>query len=100
RGGRDASSDLLVFRAQREHVAVDRDIDLTALARLQVVDVERAELLVNDSVRARRGRLDVEVVVLYQLRDLLRLRVVSKQSDWAAPVGEEIDLVADPHRIA
>src|SRR5262249_59795127 len=87
RGGRDAISDLLEFWAQREHVAVDRDVDRFGLARLQVVDFERAELLVNDSVRARRGRFDVQAVVLNQLRDLLGLRVVSIKSDRAAAVG-------------
>src|SRR5262249_32873296 len=86
RGVRDARSDLLVFRAQREHIAIDRDVDRLGLARLQIVDAERSELLVNDPVRAGRGRLDVETVILNQLRDFLRLRVVAEQSDWAAAV--------------
>ena len=60
--------------------------------------MQPAALLVHDDPGARRGRLDVEVGVMRELAQLLRLRVPGEQVHRAVAVGDEIDDVADPHR--
>ena len=67
---------------------------------MQVVEINGAELLVDDGARPRRGVLDVESLVVDELLHLLRFRVVFEKGDGAIAVREEVDLVANPKRIA
>src|SRR5215472_5064827 len=73
------------------------DADLIAL---QIEEPDRAVLSEDDRVGARRGRFDVVLLEPGQLRDLLRLRVKTEKVRRARAVRDEIDLIADPHRVA
>ena len=61
--------------------------------------MDLAELLVNDAAGAGGGRTNVFAGVLDQFVHLLCLRIVAEQRHGAVAVGEEVDLVADPHGI-
>ena len=69
------------------------------LARGRVEEVKGAELLDDDPAGAGRGRLEVESVVRQGLVDLLGREVIDEERYGASPVGQEVDLVADPHRV-
>ena len=99
-GGRgDARADLDVVRPDLGQVALERDRDGLGRARGRVEQAEGAELLDDDPAGAGRGRLEVEAVVPQGLLDLLRRQVVDEERHGALPVGQEVDLVAEPDRV-
>src|ERR1700730_213352 len=57
------------------------------------------ELLKNDSARTGGSRFDIEPVILDHLSYLFGTSVIRKQRYRAIAVGQEIDGIADPHRI-
>ena len=62
----------------------------------EVVEMDAAELLVDDAAGAGAGGLEIEALVLDDLLDLLRFGVVAEERDGAVAIGEEVDFVADP----
>ena len=73
------------------------DRHLVFLLRRRVVNMDLAELLVNNAARTGGGVLDILPGILDQLVHLLTGGVVAEQGDRPVAVGQEIDLVADPH---
>ncbi len=73
------------------------------LARLscgEVIEINLAQLVVDQSAGAARERVDVRLAgVLDALCHCLRCRIVLVQGHGAATVGEKVDHLADPHRI-
>ena len=65
----------------------------------EIVKVQRAELLVNDGAWTGRGGFQIEAVVRHELLHRARRHVVAEQRGRPAAVGQEIDFVADPHRV-
>src|SRR5437667_307254 len=57
------------------------------------------ELFENDSPRTRGGRFDIEPAILNHLSYLFSASVIRKKRYRAIAVGEEVDRVADPHRV-
>jgi len=80
-------------------VAPQGDGHPLAARRLQVVQVQTAELLVGDGAGPGRGALEIEALVLDDLADLAGGGVVGKERERAVPVGEEVDRVAHPHGV-
>ena len=99
RGVAQFARHVLEARPHFVEVGGDLDVDGVFLAAGDVVDVHLPELLVDDAARSGAGRHDVLAGVPYQLGDLLRLGIVAEESHRAIAIGEEIGLVADPHRI-
>ena len=95
----DLGADLLPVRTHLRQVARNRDADLARLARLQIVDVQRVELGVNDRTRPRRRGGYVETGAGQKAGDSARLRVVREERHRTVAIGEEIDRIADPHRV-
>ncbi len=87
------------MRTDFDQVARQTHFDGAGLVRLQIVNVECAELFVDDGIRMRRGGLEVQAVVLDRFGNLLRLGVVGEERYWAVPVRQEVDGVSHPHRI-
>ena len=87
------------MRAQLGHVGGDGDGDPARLSRSEVVEVEGAKLRVDDRPGAGRGRLEVGSVVVDHLGDRAGLRVEAEEGHRPVAVGEEVDLVAHPHRV-
>ena len=94
---RHAIADFLKVRAHRQQVAVDANADRAGFAVLQVVKVNRAELLVSNRARPRRRPLEIKPVVLDELIDLLRFGVVSEQRHRARAVRQKVNLITNPH---
>ena len=95
-------STLLQIRPQLRRVGANLDGNAFALPRGRVEQIEVAAQLVDDS-RAAHARAPHVVFLFGVLRDLLErsgLRVVRPDVQDAVAVGDEIDRVADPHRIA
>ena len=67
----DLLLDLLKARPDLRHVAVCRDANPLGLAGMQLIEINGAELLVDDGARSRRGVFDVEPLVLDELPHLL-----------------------------
>jgi len=87
------------MRPRLRQVAGHRDAHLLRLAARRVVHVDPAELLVDQRVRSRRKRLEIEARVLDFLLHGLRRGVVREQRHRAVTVGQEVHLVLEPHRI-
>ncbi len=103
--GRDVrAQDLLGFqlrevRARLGKVPCHPHVDDVVPAAREVDEVQRAELLVDDDPGPGGRSLDVQALVLDHLRHLPAAGVVREQAHGAASVGEEIDLVPDPHGV-
>ena len=95
----DAVGHLDVMGAHGRQVAAHFHLHGPRPAGGEVVEVELAELVVDDGARAGRGGGDVRPRVLQGLGHLLRRRVVDEQGGGAVAVGEEVDAVTDPHGI-
>ena len=80
-------------------VAHNRDVQSAIACGLEVQEVERPKLLVDDGVGRGGSGFDVQAIVLHDLLHLLRLDVVSEEGHRAIAVREEINGVADPHGI-
>src|ERR1017187_1689827 len=80
---------------------VGRHLDgyLVLLLRGDVVDMNLPELFVDDGARPGGGVFDVLPRVFDELIHLLAARIVLEQRYRPVAVGEEIDFVADPHRV-
>ena len=75
-------SRLATFDEMRPHfrqIARQRHRHRLGLAGFQIVEVQRAELLVDDGARTGRCRFEIQPVVLDGARDLVRLGVVVEQ---------------------
>ena len=92
--------DLLEMRPCPRQIAGDIDGELPRLPGRRVDQVNVARLLVHDGVRSRRRAHDVEVVVVRELQQLLRLEVVGEDVAREVAVGHKVNGVADPHRFA
>ena len=75
------------------------DLQPRRLARSRVEDVKVARLLVDHLARAGRGALDRETRVVGAPGDRLGLGVVRVEVELAVAIGEEVDGLADPHRL-
>src|SRR5579864_7796381 len=91
--------DLLKRWAHGRDVARQANLDAFRRAGLQIVEMNLAELLVHDGARSSASRFDVQALVAYRLAYLAGSEVVGEQRDRAVAVGEEIDLLSDPHRV-
>src|SRR4030042_27421 len=80
-----------------EHISGNGDGQGACLASDQVIEIEGAELLVDDRPRSGRGRLKVQSVVLERPAHFPCLDVIGEEGYRALPVGEKIDLLPDPH---
>ena len=90
----------LELRARPGKVAIHFDVELSRLARSCVsTKMNIAGLLVDDRVGTRRRIHDIEVVVLRELRELFVVEAVGEQIDCVIAVREEVDSIADPHRV-
>ena len=69
------------------------------IAGLQIVQVNRSELLINNGPRACGSRFEIEAVVLDGPGDLLGAHVIVEQSHRAFAIREEVNPVAHPHRV-
>jgi len=76
------------------------DVQLPGLTGFDVNKMDISCLFVNDCVGSRRSGHDVKVVVLGELRDLLRTHLIREKIRSMIAVRNEIDRVADPHRPA
>src|SRR5208283_206946 len=72
---------------------------VSRLMRCQVEELDRAKLLDHDRIRPGRGGFEIEAIAVQSLADLLRPGVVGEEADGSIAVGEEINGVADPHRV-
>ena len=95
----DLSGDFLEVRPRPRQIARHLDVQPPRLAGRDVEQVHVAGLLVDDRVGPRRRAHDVEVVVLRERRDLLRIEAVDEQIGRPAPIRQEVHRVADPHRL-
>ena len=80
-------------------VAHQLDVQSAIAPGLEVQEVERSKLLVDDGITRGGSGFDVQAIVFDDLFHLLRLGVVGEEGHWAITVGEEINCVANPHGI-
>ena len=80
-------------------IARDVYVHPVGFAGFQIVEIQRAELFVDDGAIACGRGLQIQALILQHLLHLLRARVVGKERDGAVAVREEIDFVADPHGV-
>ena len=99
RGFLDRCRHALEARARPRKIPIDLDVQLLRLAGLGIEEVDVTSLLVDDAVGTSRGGHDVVVVVMRELLELLRVGLIREDVPRVIAVGEEVDRVADPHRI-
>ena len=75
----------------------DVDVDGTLLAGGRIEHVNRAKLLIDDRVRPCRCRFDIHTVARQCFFHLFCAGVIDIQIHRAIAVGEEINLITDPH---
>ena len=95
----DHADYFLELRARPGQVAAHLDVESARLPCLCIEQMHIARLFVDDRVGAGGGVHHVKVVVTSKLSELLRIRAVSKEVDHVIAIREEVDRVADPHRI-
>ena len=100
----ERAADIFPVRAQPGEIAAHGDVDAVGGAAARIVEVDVAALLVDDRAAARASAarvqaLDVEVGVAGDLADRARAGVVGPDVRGPVPVGEEVDLVAEPDGI-
>jgi len=84
-------------RADRGEIALDTDVDVVRLVRLQIVELDGAELLDHDRIRSGRRGFEIESIAVKSFGDLLGLGVVSEETDRTAAIRKKVDRVANPH---
>ncbi len=95
----DKIGDMLKSRPHRWQVGCDVDIEFFWIARIQIKQVERTELLIDNRPRPCRSGLDIKSSVANDRGDFLALDVVSEQAHRPVAVRKEIYLSSDPHRV-
>ena len=79
-------------------IAAARDGELGVLARRRLEQVEIARFFEDNDARAGVECLDVVVLVVRELRELLRRNVVLPDVRRPVAIRNEVDRVAHPHR--
>ena len=96
--GGDEVRDAEVLAAGVDALRVEADVDFLAALRRRVELVQVAGVLEDDQFAVRGGELDVIFPEIGDLGSRAGLRVVDEDVHPVVAVGDEVDLVADPHR--
>src|ERR1043166_3344693 len=90
--------DFLELRSRPREIAGHFDVELLRLTGFRVDEINVTRLLVHDRIRAGRSSHDIEIIVMRDLRQLLRVSAISKQINRVIAIREKVDRVPDPHR--